>query len=121
MGKRRGKQQNVSVIGLFKLAGRHKKMDDVFVYHECQSTRWSHSAKNKNRQTNSITNNICPRAFYYVCLFFHVPSLYVLSTCSFVCFFTCLPYTFCLLVRLFFFEVTSLYVLSTCSFVFFFK
>ena len=31
MGKRRVKQQNISVIGLFKLAGRHKKMDDVFV------------------------------------------------------------------------------------------
>ena len=45
MGKRRGKQQNISVTGLFKLAGRHKKMDDVFVYHECKSTRWSHSAK----------------------------------------------------------------------------
>ena len=45
MGKRRGKQQNILVIGLFKLAGRHKKMDDVFVYHECQITRWSHSAK----------------------------------------------------------------------------
>ena len=37
MGKRRGKQQNISLIGLFKLAGRHKKMDDVFVYHECMS------------------------------------------------------------------------------------
>ena len=46
MGKRPVKQQNISVIGLFKLAGRHKKMDDVFVYHECQSKRWSHSAKN---------------------------------------------------------------------------
>ena len=51
MGKRRVKQQNVSVIGLFKLAGRHKKMDDVFVHYECQSTRWSHSAKNKNKET----------------------------------------------------------------------
>ena len=28
MSKRRVKQQNVSVIGLFKLAGRHKKMDE---------------------------------------------------------------------------------------------
>ena len=31
MGKRHVKQQNVSVIGLSNLAGRHKKMDDVFV------------------------------------------------------------------------------------------
>ena len=47
MGNRRVKQQNISVIGLFTLAGRHEKMDDIFVYHECQSTRWSHSTKNK--------------------------------------------------------------------------
>ena len=79
MGKRRVKQQNVSVIGLLKLAGRHKKMDDVFVYHECQSTRWSHS-KNK-KQTNVITNNFCL-----------VPST------MFVCFFICLSYTFGLVV-----------------------
>ena len=52
MGKRRVKQQNVSVIGLFKLAGQHKKMDDVFVYHECQSTRWSHSVKTKTNKRN---------------------------------------------------------------------
>ena len=52
MGKRRVKQQNVSVIGLFKLAGRHKKMDDVFVYHECQSTRWSHSVKTNTNKRN---------------------------------------------------------------------
>ena len=51
MGKSRVKQQNVPVIGVFKLAGRHKKMDDVFVYHECQSRIWSHSAKHKNKQT----------------------------------------------------------------------
>ena len=56
MGNRRVKQQNISVIGLFKLAGRHKKMDDVFIYHECQSTRLSHSVKQK--QTNVITNNV---------------------------------------------------------------
>ena len=56
MSKRRVKQQNVSVIGLFTLAGRHKKMDDVFVYHECQSTRWSHSAKNKTNKLNQ--NNV---------------------------------------------------------------
>ena len=45
MSERRVKQQNGSVIGLFKLAGRHKKMDDVFVNHEYQSARWSHSAQ----------------------------------------------------------------------------
>ena len=81
MGNRRVKQQNISVIGLFKLAGRHKKMDDVFIYHECQSTRWSHSVKTK---TNKRNHKQClPRAFYYVCLFFHVPFLYVSSSCSF--------------------------------------
>ena len=99
MGKRRVKQQKISVTGLFKLAGRHKKMDDVFVYHECQSTRWSHSTKNKNKQTQSKTF-ATSRAFYYVC--------------SFVRFSTCLSYTFCLLVC--FFRMPLLYVLSTCSF-----
>ena len=115
MGKRRVKQQKISVTGLFKLAGRHKKMDDVFVYHECQSTRWSHSTKNKNKQTQSKTF-ATSRAFYYVCsfvrfstclsytfcllvCFFRMPLLYVLSTCSFVCFLKCLSYTFCLVVR----------------------
>ena len=82
MGKRRVKQQNVSVIGLFKLAGRHKKMDDVFVYHECQSTRWSHSVKTKTNKRNHKQR--LSRAFYYVCLLFHVSFLYVsLSSCSF--------------------------------------
>ena len=71
MGKRRVKQQNISVIGLFKLfklAGRHKKMDDVFVYHERQSTRWSHSVKTKTNRRNHKQR--LSRAFYYVCLFF---------------------------------------------------
>ena len=81
MGKRRVKQQNISVIGLFKLAGRHKKMDDVFVYHESQSTRWSHSVKTKTNKLNHKER--LSRAFYYVCLFFHVLFLYVLSSCSF--------------------------------------
>ena len=85
MGKRRVKQQNVSVIGLFKLAGRHKKTDDVFVYHECQSTRWIHSATNEKHKLNHKQR--LSRVFYYVCvfvcLFFHVPFLYVLSSCSF--------------------------------------
>ena len=81
MSKRRVKQQNVSVTGLFKLAGRHKKMDDVFVYHECQSTRWSHSVKTKTNKLNHKQR--LSRAFYYVRLFFHVLFLYVLSSCSF--------------------------------------
>ena len=65
MGKRRGKQQNISVTGLFKLAGWHKKMDDVFVHHECKSTRWIHSAKNKNKQTQPQTFVTC----LLLCLF----------------------------------------------------
>ena len=69
MVKRRVKQQNISVIGLFKLAGRHKKMDNVFIYHECQSTRWSHFVK-----TNKLNHKQrSSRAFYYV----YVPFLYV--------------------------------------------
>ena len=100
MSKRRVKQQNVSVIGLFKLAGRHEKMDGVFVYQECESTRWSHSTKNKNKQTQSKT-------MFATCLLL----------CSFVRFFICLSYTFCLLlVRLFVFQMPFLYVLSSCSF-----
>ena len=67
MSKRRVKQQNVSVTGLFKLAGRHKKMDDVFVHHECQSTRWSHSANIKTNKLNHKQR--LSRVFYYVCLF----------------------------------------------------
>ena len=81
MGKRRGKQQNISVTGLFKLAGRHKKMDDVFVYHECKSTRWSHSAKNKNKQTQPETTFVTCLLLCF--LIFHVPFPYVLSSCSF--------------------------------------
>ena len=69
MSKSRVKQQNVSVIGLFSLAGRHEKMDDVFVYHECQSTSWSHSTKNKNKQTQSKTT-------FATCL---LPCLFVFS------------------------------------------
>ena len=80
MSKRRVKQQNVSVIGLFKLAGRHKKMHDVFVYHECQSTTKINSAKNEKHKLNHKQR--LSRVFYFVCLFF-----------------MCLSYTFCLAVR----------------------
>ena len=84
MGKRRAKQQNISVIGLFKLAGRHEKMDDVFIYHECQSTRWSHSVKTKTKTNKRNQKQRLSRAFYYVRLFFDVSFLYVsLSSCSF--------------------------------------
>ena len=90
MSKRRVKQQNLSVTGLFKLAGRRKKMDDVFVNHECQSTRKKNSAKKKtnkktsNRQTNSITNNICDVSFacLFMCHFYNF-----VSSCLFVCLF----------------------------------
>ena len=81
MGKRRVKQQNVSVIGLFKLAGRHKKMDDVFVYHECQSTIWSHSAKHKNKQTQPQTTFVTcliPCLLDFSCAFPYVLSSYLL-------------------------------------------
>ena len=101
MSKRRVKQQNVSVIDLFTLAGRHKEMDDVFVYHECHSTRWSHSPKNK-KQTNSIKTTFATYLLLClsVCSFFHMPFPYVLHTCSFVCFINAFPsYTFCLVVR----------------------
>ena len=83
MSKRRVKQQNVSAIGLFTLAGRRKKMDDVFVYHKCSGTRWSHSAKIKNKQTKSKTT-------FATCLLLSM----------FVRFFICLSCMFCLLVRL---------------------
>ena len=71
MSKSRVKQQNVSVIGLFSLAGRHEKIDDVFVYHECQSTSWSHSTKNKNKQTQSKTKtcSFFQNLFVFSCAF----------------------------------------------------
>ena len=58
MSKRRVKQQNLSVTGLFKLARPRKKMDDVFVNHECQSTRKKDSAKKKKnfKQTNKLNH-----------------------------------------------------------------
>ena len=89
MSKRRVKQQNLSVTGLFKLARLRKKMDDVFVNHECQSTRKKDSAKKKkkktsNRQTNSITNNMCDVSFacLFMCHFYNF-----VSSFSFVCLF----------------------------------
>ena len=83
-------------------------MEDVFVYHECQSTRWSHSTKNRNKQTQSKQRftmfvRLVHMPFLYIlstCSFFHVPFLYVLSTCSF-------------------FHVPFLYVLSSWLFCYF--
>ena len=59
-------------------------MDDVFLYHECQSTRWSHSVKTN---TNRLNHKRSSRAFYYV-FFFYVPFLYFLSSLLF--FFNCI-------------------------------
>ena len=104
-------------------------MEDVFVYHECQSTRWSHSTKNKNKQTQSKQRftmfvRFVHMPFLYIlstCSFFHVPFLYVLSTCSFFH----VPFLYVLsswlFVTLFVFCVPFPYVLSTCSFVCFAK
>ena len=80
MGKRRAKQQNVPVIGLFNLAGVHKKMDDVFVYHKCQSTLWNHSAKIKTNKLNHKDFSHVPFSMF-VC--FLSAFVYVLSSCSF--------------------------------------
>ena len=65
-------------------------MDDVFVHHECQSTRWSHSAKNKNKQTQ-------PQTTFFTCLLlclfdFSCAFPYVLSSCLFVFFHVPFPY-----------------------------
>ena len=87
MGKRRVKQQNISVIGLFKLAGRHKKMDDVFVNtrkHTFESLSQNKTKQNKlQANTHSIPNNICHVSFtLFVCLC----AMFILSSCSFVCY-----------------------------------
>ena len=62
-------------------------MDDVFVNPEGQSTRkktLQKKKKNSNRQTNSITNNICDVSFacLFMCHFYNFVSSY-----SFVCLF----------------------------------
>ena len=86
MGKRRVKQQNISVIGLFKLAGRHKKMDDVFVNtrkHTFESLSQNKTKQTTNKHTHSILNNICHVSFtLFVCLC----AMFILSSCSFVCY-----------------------------------
>ena len=78
MGKRHVKQQNVSVTGLFNLAERHKKMDDVFVNtrkHTFESLSQKRINKTKQNKTNyKQTHKLNPkqhlsRVFYSVCLF----------------------------------------------------
>ena len=80
MGKRRVKQQNISVIGLFKLAGRHKKMDDVFVntrkhtFESLSQKRINKTKQNKTNYKHTHTHTLNPkqhlsRVFYSVCLF----------------------------------------------------
>ena len=115
ISKSRVKQQNVSVIGLFSLAGRHEKMDDVFVYHECQSTSWSHSTKNKNKQKLNQKQRLDVPFTMFVRFFICLSCMF----CLLVRFFMCLSYTFCLVACLLlclFFDVPFPYVLSTCSF-----
>ena len=106
MGKRRVKQQNISVIGLFKLAGRHKKMDDVFVntrkhtFESLSQKRINKTKQTTNKHTNSIPNNICHVSFT---LFLCLCAMFKLSSCSFVCY---LFFHACL---------NFLYFLSSCS------
>ena len=92
MSKRRVKQQNVSVIGLFKLDGMRKWM--AFSY--TRNVRAHAGVTLQKIKTNKLNQKQClPRAFYYVCSLFHMPFLYVLSTtCSFVCFSNAFPIRF---------------------------
>ena len=106
MGKRRVKQQNISVIGLFKLAGRHKKMDDVFVntrkhtFESLSQKRINKTKQNKlqtNAQTQSQTTFV---TCLLLCLFVYVPFLYCLVVRLSVFFFSrvLISYTFYLVV-----------------------
>ena len=83
MGKRRVKQQNISVIGLLKLAGRHKKMDDVFVntrkhtFESLSQKRINKTKQNKlqtNTQTQSQTTFV---TCLLLCLLVYVVQLFV--------------------------------------------
>ena len=88
MSKRRVKQKNLSVTGLFKLAGRRKKMEDVFVNHECQSTRKKKLCKKKKK--TSIDKQTQSQTTFVTCL------LLVCLCAIFI--------TLCLVVRLFVFS-----------------
>ena len=97
MSKRRVKQQNVSVIGLFKLDGMRKWM--AFSY--TRNVRAHAGVTLQKIKTNKLNQKQClPRAFYYVCSFFlyafPIRFVYYLFVCLF---FKCLSYTFCLVVR----------------------
>ena len=71
MSKRRVKQQNVSVTGLFKLAGRHMKTNDVFVTTYVRAQPKLTLQKIKNTQTQSQTTLVtCLLLCLLVCLFF---------------------------------------------------
>ena len=88
MSKRRVKQKNLSVTGLFKLSGRRKKMEDVFVNHECQSTRKKKLCKKKKK--TSIDKQTQSQTTFVTCL------LLVCLCAIFI--------TLCLVVRLFVFS-----------------
>ena len=107
MGKRRVKQQNISVIGLFKLAGRHKKMDDVFV--NTRKHTFESLSQNKTKQNKLQTNT-------------HTQSLTTFVTCLLLCLFVCVPCLYCLVVRLsvicFFTCLNFRYFLTSCSYSF---
>ena len=98
MSKRRVKQQNVSVIGLFKLDGMRKWM--AFSY--TRNVRAQAGVTLQKIKTNSIKNNVCHVPFtMFVRLFafsyaFPIRFVYYLFVCLF---FKCLSYTFCLVVR----------------------
>ena len=92
MSKRRVKQQNLSVTGLFKLAGRRTKMDDVFVNHECQSTRKKNSAKKKQTKKLQIDKQTQSQTTFVTCLLLVCLCAIFITLCLvvrlFVCFFT---------------------------------
>ena len=108
MGKRRVKQQNISVIGLFKLAGRHKKMDDVFVNtrkHTFESLSQKRINKTKQNKTNyKQTHKLNPkqhlsRVFFSVRLFMcHVYIVQLFVCLLFVFSRVLISYTFYLVV-----------------------
>ena len=89
MGKRHVKQQNVSVIGLFNLAGRYKKMDDVLV----NKRKHSHESLSKKRKTKQNVTNYQKNS--------QTQSQTMFVTCLLLCLFVYVPFLYCLVVRLF--------------------
>ena len=86
MSKRRVKQKNLSVTGLFKLAGRRKKMDDVFVNHECQSTRKKKTLQKKKKKT-SIDKQTQSQTTFVTCLLLVCLCAIFITLCLVVCLF----------------------------------